>query len=130
VHPWNMSEYLVRSGGRKQRLGIIHLPFHAAHPWSMARWEFVLARMRAVTDMVFIGDASDLVAHLSSVHCVHTDNPGYRELLQAFAAKDLQLETEPTQFTSPEELSTSFTRFYQHVRQVSGKLTAVVDNRF
>jgi deoxyribodipyrimidine photo-lyase len=130
VHPWNMSEYLVRSGGRKQRLGIIHLPFHAAHPWSMVRWEFVLARMRAVTDMVFIGDANDLVTHLSSVHCVHTDNPGYRELLRAFAAKDLQLETEPTQFTSPEELSTSFTRFYQHVRQVSGKLTAVVDNRF
>jgi deoxyribodipyrimidine photo-lyase len=130
VHPWNMSEYLVKVASAKRRLGIIHLPFHAAHPWSMHRWEFVLARMRAVTDMVFIGDATTLIPHLTSIHCVHTDNPGYRELLEALAQKDLLLDAEPTQFISPPDMCSSFTRFYQQTRQLSGKLTAVVDNRY
>jgi deoxyribodipyrimidine photo-lyase len=125
-----MSEYLVKVASAKRRLGIIHLPFHAAHPWSMQRWEFVLARMRAVTDMVFIGDATTLIPHLTSIHCVHTDNPGYRELLEALAQKDLLLDAEPTQFISPPDMCSSFTRFYQQTRQLSGKLTAVVDNRY
>jgi deoxyribodipyrimidine photo-lyase len=130
VHPWNMSEYLAKVAGNKRRLAVIHLPFHLAHPWSMARWEFVLQRMRSVTDMVFIGDAIALTKHLVSVHCVHTDNPGYRELIQSLASKDLQLESEPTQFVAPSEMCSSFTRFYQQTRQLSGKLTAVVDNRY
>jgi deoxyribodipyrimidine photo-lyase len=130
VHPWNMSEYLVKAAGTKRRLAVIHLPFHAAHPWSMARWEFVLARMRAVSDMVFIGDVQMLIPNLMSVHAVHTDNPGYRDLLVGLADKDLQLETEPTQFTAPAEMCSSFTRFYQQTRQLSGKLVAVVDNRY
>jgi deoxyribodipyrimidine photo-lyase len=130
VHPWNMSEYLVKVAGAKRRLGIIHLPFHVAHPWSMARWQFVLARMREVTDMVFIGDATTLIPSLTSVHCVQTDNPGYREMLEGLASKDLQLDPEPMQFISPPEMCSSFTRFYQQTRQLSGKLVAVVDNRY
>jgi deoxyribodipyrimidine photo-lyase len=130
VHPWNMSEYLVKVAGAKRRLAIIHLPFHKDHPWSLPRWEFVLTRMRAVTDMVFIGDALTLTKHLVSVHCVHTDNPGYSELLDGLAGKDLQLDTEPNQFVTPPEMCSSFTRFYQQTRELSGKLTAVVDNRY
>jgi deoxyribodipyrimidine photo-lyase len=131
VHPWNLSEYLVRGGGRKQRLGIIHLPFHAAYPWSEKRWEFVLTRMKAVTDWVFVGDAMSLIKSINSAHSVLTYNPHYHEFLMALQqSSDVQLEPEPTQFLAPAEFCSSFTRYYQQVKANSGKFGAVVDNRY
>jgi deoxyribodipyrimidine photo-lyase len=130
VHPWCMGEYLTRDGS-KQRMGLIHLPFHAQHPWTYERWKFVLTRMRQVTDMVFIGDASELGATLKSAHTVSTQNPGYRQVFDAMAKNnDFQRLDEPAQFGSQPELCPSFTQFYQKVRADSVKLMAIVDNRF
>jgi deoxyribodipyrimidine photo-lyase len=131
VHPWNLSEYLVRAGGRKQRLGIVHLPFHALHPWSEKRWEFVLTRMKTLTDWVFVGDATTLIKGISSAHSVLTYNPHYYDFLMALQqSSDFQLEPEPTQFLAPTEFCASFTRYYQQVKAQGGKFGAVVDNRY
>jgi deoxyribodipyrimidine photo-lyase len=131
VHPWNMSEYLVKNGGRKQRLGIIHLPFHEQHRWNFQRWQFVLTRMKSVTDMVFIGDATTLVPQFGSVHCKETYNPGYQSVLAQVQSKaDLQLDSEARQFFNPSELCTSFTKFYASVQRSTNRLMPVVDQNF
>jgi deoxyribodipyrimidine photo-lyase len=50
--------------GKTFRLGVIHMPGHAAWPWSEQRWDFVLTRMSQICDALFIGRLEELDAFL------------------------------------------------------------------
>ncbi len=127
VHPWSLGDSRIQ----RQRVGLIHLPFHAKHPWSAARWSFVLRRMREVTDVVYIGDIHQLASRFVSVQAFYTHNSGYADFLKNLQRKaDMQLDDEPNQFGEPAQFCTSFTRFYQQVQRMQGKLAARVDNSF
>jgi deoxyribodipyrimidine photo-lyase len=129
VHPWSMDESLARASGQKDRLrlGVIHLPFHAQHPWTSVRWEFVLNRMRAVTDLVFIGDAHSLLPSLQGGQAVATLNPCYRDFVAALDDKPgFVVQDAPRQFLNPTSLCNSFTRYYEQVRRGTGRLSALV----
>ena len=129
VHPWSLGDYLNKGAARlvAQRIGIIHLPFHQQHPWSLKRWQFVLARMRAVTDMIFIGDAMSLIPALKTGHAIATLNPFYCSMTDALAARaGFQIDQPPRQFYDPPTLCKSFTKFYTEVRLNTGRLIAVV----
>lgn len=110
VHPW-MLEDAPFDG---LRLGLIHLPFHRQFPWSPARWEFVLQRMRAVTDQIFTGDAHLLTPLLTgavSIESTVTLNPGYCTVLADLCT---QLTEAPRQFPNPEKVCRSFSAFWAH----------------
>jgi len=105
VHPWALRP------GEGPRIGVIHLPFHQRFPWSEARWAFVLPRLRAVTDRLFVGDIGALQGHFRAEA---TLNPGYREALARLGA---QLDPAPRWLPDPDSLCPSFTRFWSAAGQ-------------
>jgi deoxyribodipyrimidine photo-lyase len=116
VHPWALSE---RSPPQPLlRIGIVHTPAHARWPWSLRRWQFVLARMQAVCDVVFVGDAALLAQcpawpgkqRVVAQSCLFE---GYRTVLPSIAT----LHPAPALFAPPGALCTSFSKYYERVQR-------------
>lgn len=108
VHPWLLDDAPVDG----LRLGVIHLPFHQQFPWSELRWRFVMDRMTAVTDAIFIGDLNHLTPMLPAhvpVESTATRYPGYREALAALSST---LDEAPRQFPNPARPCRSFSAFW------------------
>ncbi len=111
VHPWMLTDAAEPANGGL-RLGVIHLPFHQRFPWSAQRWDFVMTRLREVTDALFIGDLQALppaLALAGEVISVDTLNPGYREALAQLCAPLLPA---PRHFPDPELPCRSFSAFW------------------
>ncbi len=128
VHPWALGERGAATAAMQQgeqglpqtplRIGIVHTPAHARWPWSVRRWEFVLARMQAVCDVVFIGDAAQLAQcpgwpGKQRVGVQSTLFEGYRDVLPRLAT----LRPAPTLFAPPGVPCTSFSKFYERVQR-------------
>lgn len=108
LHPWMLSDRPFDG----LRLGVIHLPFHTRFRWSGLRWRFVMDRMSAITDALFIGDLNELNHMLSEtphVESTATLNSGYRELLPALCT---QLSDAPRHFANPAKTCRSFSVFW------------------
>ena len=108
VHPWMLADQPFEG----QRIGVIHLPFHAQFRWSALRWRFVVKRLEAITDTVFVGDLNELKDMLSetpSVESVASLNPGYDALLPQLCT---QLMDAPRQFANPSKTCRSFSAFW------------------
>ena len=105
VHPWALR------AGEGPRIGVIHLPFHRRFPWSEARWAFVLPRLRAVTDRIFVGDLRQLDGRFRAEA---TLNPDYREALAQLGA---ELTPPPRWLPDPATLCPSFSRFWASAGQ-------------
>lgn len=105
VHAWALR------AGEGPRIGVIHLPFHRRFPWSEARWAFVLPRLRAVTDRIFVGDLRQLDGRFRAEA---TLNPGYREALAHLGA---ELTPPPRWLPDPATLCPSFSRFWASAGQ-------------
>lgn len=114
IHPWSLGEPTARG----IRLGVIHAPFHARFPWSARRWAFVMERLRACTEAVWMGDLPSLLRtlHGRSLHARDTQNPGYAEALRSGA---VQLTAVPRLFDDPARRCRSFSQFY--AQQVAGR---------
>ena len=111
VHPWQLSE---RGEASVFRIGVIHLPAHVLLPWSERRWRWVLTRMQAVTDAVFIGDLAQIkLPARTSATSVAAPMPGYDAALRRVAT----LQPAPRLMPNPEQTCRSFTAFYQAVRR-------------
>ena len=128
VHPWALGERgaatLAMQQGEQSlpqtplRIGIIHTPAHARWPWSVRRWEFVLARMQAVCDVVFIGDVAPLAQcpgwpGKQRVAAQSTLFEGYRDVLPRLAT----LRHATTLFAPPGAPCMSFSKFYECVQR-------------
>ena len=114
VHPWSLSP----RAGNAMRLGVIHLPAHAAFPWSERRWRFVLGAMREVTDAIWIGDLHQLqLPGARDVSAQATLFPGYRDALAAVA----RLTPQPRLFPEPPMACRSFSKFYGRVQRDVGQ---------
>ena len=108
VHPWMLDDKPFDG----LRVGVIHLPFHSTFRWSGLRWRFVMDRMSAVTDAVFVGDLNELKTMLSEttyVESTATLNPGYRELLPESCTA---LADAPRRFGNPARTCRSFSAFW------------------
>ena len=117
VHPWSLSQPIAAD---HLRIGIIHLPAHAAWPWSARRWQFVLEAMAAVTDSIWIGDLAEL--DLSTAHSVTAQAtlfPGYRKALAALAS----LTSAPRLLPNPAMACRSFSKFYERARRDAGQFS-------
>jgi deoxyribodipyrimidine photo-lyase len=109
LHPWS----LRRPNDDQPAIGLVHLPFHRQFPWSDHRWSFVLARLGAVCDAVWIGDGAELLHLLRGARSISmraTLNPGYRELsrMPGVAASPV-----PRLLPDPNPVCASFSRFWE-----------------
>ena len=128
VHPWALTERGAAHAAWPQggdsaqqpplRLGIVHAPAHARWPWSLRRWQFVLARMHAVCDVVFMGDVAQLSRcpawpGAQRVAAQSTLFEGYADVLPRLAT----VGPAPALFPPPGLLCTSFSKFYERVQR-------------
>lgn len=113
VHPW----WLQARPDSSLVIGVLHAPFHERFPWSAERWAFVMARMREVTDVIWLGDLTELPDALldggvTAIASRRTFNPGYAE---ALGNPEVTLSEVPRFLDDPEILCGSFTRFWNEV---------------
>jgi deoxyribodipyrimidine photo-lyase len=131
VHPWALgprpeddgtpdSAQTPRMTRSSCRLGVLHLPFHLAFPWSERRYQFVMTRMQAVCDAVFVGDLTQLapaLARAAQVRAQATLNPHYRDALAAIA----RLMPQAAWLPQPSKPCDSFSKFYERVQRDAAK---------
>jgi deoxyribodipyrimidine photo-lyase len=148
VHPWALSErgavLAAAHGAGHQaaplgahlsadstppllRIGIVHTPAHAHWPWTLRRWQFVLARMHAVCDVVLVGDAA-LLAQCPGwpgkprVVAQSSLFEGYRTALPGLAT----LHAAPALFAPPGALCSSFSKYYERVQRAQPDFSALL----
>ncbi len=129
VHPWDLADR--PEGEPCHAVGVIHLPAHATWPWSERRWRFVLDRLAACVDTLFIGDITQLAEPLrgvTEVGATHTLFPLYRQAFDGLAASTaLQLRAAPRLLPNPVAPCASFTRFYERAQREAGPFDELVD---
>jgi deoxyribodipyrimidine photo-lyase len=124
VHPWALSPRNAAGAAAALpnasllRIGIVHAPAHARWPWSLQRWQFVLARMQAVCDVVWVGDAAQLAQwpawpRAQRVVAQSTLFEGYADVFPRLAT----VHSAPALFAQPGMLCTSFSKFYERVQR-------------
>ena len=120
IHPWSLSQPVAAGTPNDVvRIGVIHLPAHAAWPWSERRWAFVLAAMANAADSIWIGDLAELdLSAAASVAAEATLFPGYRQALQKIAT----LTAPPRLLPNPSMACRSFSKFYERARRDAGQL--------
>lgn len=123
VHAWSLvsQSRVWRSDpdGPCLRLGVVHLPGRAVFPWSARRWAFVLERLRAICDFVFVGDAAALLRALGGlpqgVKTACYGQPGCPETAQVFRAVGVLQKEPPGFLTEPSRPCRSFSQFIRAV---------------
>ncbi len=65
LHPWSLRAPPADLPAGTRIVGIIDADFHAAWPFSPARWAFMLTRMRQLTDTIWCAKRAELAAGLS-----------------------------------------------------------------
>lgn len=114
VHPWSLA---ARADGGL-RVGVLHAQYHRRFPWSLQRWHFVIARMRAVCDTLIWIDPDQpetlqgrrgLIAQVGG-QMRATLAPGYAELA---ASTGLQQVAVARLLPDPDRPCRSFSAFYK-----------------
>jgi deoxyribodipyrimidine photo-lyase len=122
VHAWSMvSQCRVWRSDTDQpclRVGVVHLPGRRQFPWSARRWGFVLERLRAICDFVFVGDTAvllDGLGGLEGVEIASYGQPGCPATAQVFRAAGVRQFDPPAFLTEPSRPCRSFSQFIRAV---------------
>lgn len=120
LHPWSL-------GSRPRAdlvVGVIHLPFHARFPWSARRWDFMLARMRALCDHLFVGDLAQSHRWLALADIVASEDTLNMEYAAALRNEHIQLDAAPCALPEPGAPCASFSGW---LRVLSRQAPALFD---
>jgi deoxyribodipyrimidine photo-lyase len=123
VHPWGLRSASLferqMQGQNLYRLGVIHVPGHADLPWSTARWQFVLERMKSICAAIYVGDLADVGESLSSKARLFCDESlGCAKTRHALDQMDLTWSRPSGWLTQPSKPCWSFSSYSRAVREV------------
>jgi deoxyribodipyrimidine photo-lyase len=119
VHPWSLGALPAGLPADTVVVGLFLSDFHCAWPWSGARWDFVNARMSALTPLRWWGDAQAIGNALRSARLVRsTDEPHLQPWLSKLAA----CEAAPALFPAVDRRCDSFSQWW--TRTTRGLRTA------
>jgi deoxyribodipyrimidine photo-lyase len=111
VHPWSLADPPAGLPDGCLKVGVTLAEWHAAWPWSEARWRFVAGRMQALCDRLWHADGATLYGALSATHSVQgVDNPH----LGAWPGRRW-LAPVPRLFDDPGRRCNSFSQFWTGV---------------
>lgn len=110
AHPWALGE--PPRGVRV--IAVVITEVHADRPWSVGRWDWVMARLSALSDTCWVGSAAQVSSALSGVARVRTPaNPHIDRWLPARA----QRLPEPLHFPAVSPVCGSFSRWWSQVQR-------------
>jgi deoxyribodipyrimidine photo-lyase len=128
LHPWDLID-VTENEGADAVLDVAWLcpAFHAALPWSHARWDWMLARMTQMTPLMVVGDAQTVQTQLTgaaSVQVQLTKNAAYKNAIEQLnhSMSHLQTTLEPALLPPIDRLCNSFTKYYQTAQKLAGRL--------
>ncbi len=109
VHPWALRAAPAGLSKDTVAIGVYLREYHAAWPWSEARWRWVDTAMREVTSLRCFSDATALAASLRTAARVRTvADPHITRWLAPF----VQLDPEPALFPVVERRCHSFSQWW------------------
>lgn len=109
VHPWALGS--VPAG--LLPVAVASAQCHAQWPWSLARWQFVTARMQALTPWRWFASDEELMCALQSARSVQ----GWRNLHLPSAWKALALSEPPNAFRESAQQCRSFSSYWKRVQR-------------
>lgn len=110
VHPWALG---VPPPGVRVVAAVI-TEAHVEHPWSVRRWDWVLARLAALSADVWVGSAAEVAAALAGVARIRTQSNPH---IDAWLAPRIEALPEPRHFPAIAPVCGSFSRWWSHVQQ-------------
>ena len=108
VHAWSLGDAAPAGA---LRVGLWPTEFHGRWPWSTARRDFVVRRMRELCDVLWVSDSETLLQALGQAHAV--TGLANRHLPMRFEA--LPLLPPARLFVSPKQRCVSFSQFWRSV---------------
>lgn len=105
AHPWSLGE----APAGAEVVAVVIREAHADRPWSTHRWDWVLARLAALSGRLWVGSAAEVAAALQGAGRVRTAaNPHIDRWLPAVAER----VPEPRHFRAVPTLCGSFSRWW------------------
>ena len=133
IHPWDLRACFETPASGVLRVGVIDTAFHAAHPWSQARWQFVSKAMESGCEQIWIVNTNNLAHNAvmltqfkqanAQLEMKETLNPGYQTLDKCMPvtwSPDDRLLPNPARFQQ------SFSRFYREATLMAGSLDEAI----
>jgi deoxyribodipyrimidine photo-lyase len=109
VHAWSLREPLADVPADAVRIGVLSRQFHRRRPWTAARWDFVLTRMRELCDVIWFDDDNAITAALAGARTVQAiDDPHLHDALACWAL----LRPVPRLFGRVEPVCRSFSQWW------------------
>lgn len=133
IQPWDLQGCFETPPVGALRVGVIDAAFHAAHPWSHARWQFVLTAMESGCEQIWVMNTNN-PAHNAKMltqfmqtetllEMKETLNPGYQTLDKCLPIKWLQ---DDRLLPNPARFQQSFSRFYKEATLMAGSLDEAI----
>jgi deoxyribodipyrimidine photo-lyase len=109
MHPWSLN-----LPDDRPAIGVINTDFHALYPWSLMRWQCVMAAMYERCTHILVGTSDELATQLcrTQLSTIKTLNPFYDALIEQVAP---DVAPAPRAFANPSMLKRSFTSFWNNV---------------
>ena len=109
VHPWALRAAPAGLSKDTVAIGVYLREYHAAWPWSEARWRWVDTAMREVTSLRCFSDATALAASLRTAARVRAVADPH---ITRWLAPSVQLDPEPALFPVVERRCHSFSQWW------------------
>ena len=122
VHPWSLADAPAGLPAGTVRVGVCVAEWHAAWPWSDARWRFVSQRLAASCDRLWFADEATLRSTLCAARSVH----GIADPHMPGLSAHFRLGAPQRLFASPTRRCASFSQFWT---QVTKKLSLAAELR-
>jgi deoxyribodipyrimidine photo-lyase len=116
IHPWSLGELPTDLAAHTLVLGVLDPAFHAAHPWSERRWQWVLTRMQALCHDVIAVKADSLQALLDLSCSVQYAQSPHAAWLSAITNPRLTITELPKLFTDVDPYCKSFSVWWNKAK--------------
>lgn len=116
VHPWSLGDLPHALPADAVVLGVADTAFHAQHPWSERRWDWVMTRLQQITSHCYAPKIDALQAALALASSVHYAPSPHADWLGSLSHPQLQTTELPKLFTDVDVYCKSFSQWWNKAK--------------